>query len=187
MTSAQLAILIIVIAAIAAGAIILFLRNRSKRLESRFGAEYDRTVAETGSKLKAEATLEKLEKRVEKYSIRPLSIAERERFQQSWRAIQTLFVDEPSRAFTEADQLLVQVMAARGYPMGDFDNRIEEISVDHAPVVENYRCGHEIALLHRQGNATTEQLRQGMIHYRALFEELVGREVAPRVRAAGAS
>jgi len=187
MTSAQLAILIIVIAAIAAGAIILFLRNRSKRLESRFGPEYHRAVAETGSKLKAEARLEKIEKRVEKYSIRPLSLAERDRFQQSWRAIQTLFVDDPSQAFIEADQLLGQVMAARGYPMADFDNRVEEISVDHAPVVENYRCGHEIALVHRRGNATTEQLRQGMIHYRALFDELVGREMALRVRAAGAS
>jgi len=187
MTSAQVAILVIVLAAIVAGAIILYLRNRSKRLESRFGPEYQRAVAESGNRLKAEARLEKIEKRVEKYSLRPLSVAERDRFAQEWRSIQTLFADDPSRAFKEADQLLVQVMTARGYPVADFDSRVEEISVDHAPVVENYRRGHEIALVHRQGIATTEQLRQGMIHYRALFEELVGQVEAPRVRAAGVS
>lgn len=187
MTSAQLAILIIVIAAIAAGAIILFLRNRSKRLESRFGPEYHRAVSETGSRLKAESELEKLEKRVQRYAIHPLSPADRDRFQQSWRSIQTLFVDDPSRAFTEADQLLIQLMSARGYPMADFDNRAAEISVDHAPVVQNYRTGHDIAMRHRQGSATTEQLRQGMIHYRALFDDLLGQTELPRARAAGAN
>ena len=192
MTSGQLTILIIVLAAISAGVVILFMRNRSRRLQSRFGPEYQRTLAETGSKLKAESKLEKIEKRVDKYSIRPLSVSERDRYVQEWRAIQTLFVDDPSRAFIEADHLLVQVMTVRGYPVSDFDNRVEEISVDHAPVVDNYRRGHEIALVHQQGIATTEQLRQGMIHYRALFGELVGdpgtpQAEIPRARAAGAN
>jgi hypothetical protein len=174
MTTGQLVVLIVVLVAVAAGAIIFFMRNRSGRLRSRFGPEYERAVDETGSRLKAEARLEKLEKRVEKYSLRPLSIAERDRFQQSWRSIQSTFVDDPSSAFAEADQLLMQVMSARGYPMGDFANRAEEISVDHASVVQNYRAGHDVALRHRQGGATTEELRQGMIHYRVLFDELTG-------------
>lgn len=184
MTSIQIGILAVVIIVIAAAAILLFMKNRSRRLESRFGPEYERAVREAGSKLKAESRLEKLEKRVESYSIRPLSSIDRDRFQQSWHSVQAAFVDDPGQAFNEADRLLSEVMLARGYPIADFDNRADEISVDHAPVVSNYRAGHEIALHHRQGDATTEELRQGMIHYRALFDELTAQTDRPRVRAA---
>jgi len=188
MTSTQIAVLVVgVIAVIALGAV-LILQNRTKKLRARFGPEYDRAVAETGNKFKAEAQLEKVEKRVSSYPLKPLTGADRDRFQQSWRAIQAKFVDDPAGAFVEADQLLGAVMLARGYPPTDFENRATEISVDHGMVVEEYRAGHEIAIRHSQKQATTEDLRKGMVHYRALFDELMREEPAPiRARAVGQS
>lgn len=173
MSTSQFAVVVILaIVVIAAIAILLLVRNRTRRLQARFGPQYDRTVSETGSRYKAETKLEGLKKRVERYPLRPISAADRDRYQQSWRAIQTRFVDEPADAFDEADQLLGQVMLARGYPTSDFEQRAEELSVDHASVVEHYRLGHEIAIRQARGTVTTEDLRQGMIHYRALFDEL---------------
>jgi hypothetical protein len=188
MTSTQIALLVIVVIAVVAVAAVLILQNRTKKLRARFGPEYDRAVAETGNKFKAEAQLEKVEKRVKRYDLRPLTAADRDRFQQSWRAIQAKFVDDPAGAFMEADQLLGAVMSARGYPPADFDNRATEISVDHGMVVEEYRAGHEIAIRHSQKQASTEDLRRGMVHYRALFDELMREEPAQmRARAAGQS
>jgi hypothetical protein len=188
MTQTQLAVLVIAVIAIVAVAVLIVLRRRSAKLRARFGAEYDRVVAETGNRFKAEAKLESAEKRVKSYSLTTVSAADRDRFQQSWRKIQATFVDDPARALSEADQLLGTVMLARGYPASDFENRAAEISVDHATVVENYRAGHDIAVLHSQHQATTEDLRQGMLHYRALFDELMGEEQVPlRARAAGHS
>ena len=139
MTSTQIALLVIVvIAVVAVATLLLILQNRTKKLRARFQPEYDRAVAETGNKFKAEAQLEKVEKRVSQYPLRPLTAADRDRFQQSWRAIQAKFVDDPAGAFVEADQLLGAVMAARGYPPTDFANRATEISVDHGTVVERY-------------------------------------------------
>ena len=167
-------------------AVLMVLRQRSAKLRERFGPEYDRVVAEKGNRFKAEAELESVEKRVRSYPLTTLSAADRDRFQQSWRKVQATFVDDPSRALSEADQLLGTVMVARGYPPSDFENRAAEISVDHATVVEHYRAGHEIALRHAQRQATTEDLRKGMIHYRDLFEELMGEEQVPlRARAVG--
>ena len=188
MTSTQIAVLVVVVIAVIAVAAIFFLQYRTKKLRARFGPEYDRAVAGTGNRFKAEAELEKVEKRVSRYPLRPLTAADRDRFQQSWRAIQAKFVDDPAGAFVEADQLLGSVMAARGYPPSDFENRAAEISVDHATVVNEYRAGHEIAVRHSQRQATTEDLRRGMVHYRALFDELMREEPVPlRARAAGQS
>jgi hypothetical protein len=181
------AIVIVAIIIIAAIATLIFLRTRTKKLQARFGPEYNRTVEETGNRFKAEAKLQQLEKRVERYPIRPLSLAERDRFQQSWRAIQVKFVDDPVRALTEADQILGEAMSACGYPMSDFEQRVQAVSVDHAIVVEHYRCGHDIAVRQSQGNATTEELRQAMIHYRALFDELMREPERLRARTAVAS
>jgi hypothetical protein len=182
----QMVVLTIAVIVIVAAAVILVLRRRSAKLRARFGPEYNRAVAETGNRFKAEAKLENVEKRVKSYSLTALSAADRDRFQQSWRKIQADFVDDPARALSEADQLLGTVMVARGYPPSDFENRAAEISVDHATVVENYRAGHEIAVLQSQRQATTEDLRKGMIHYRALFDELMGEEPVPlRARAVG--
>ncbi len=186
-TTAQTTVIAVVaIIIVAAVAILIVLRNRTKKLQARFGPEYNRAVEQTGNRFKAEAKLQRLEKRVDKYPIRPLSPEDRDRFQQSWRSVQANFVDDPARAFAEADRLLGEVMLARGYPVSDFDQRAEEISVDHGTVVEHYRVGHDIALRQAQGQATTEELRQGMIHYRALFDELMAEPERLRTRAATA-
>jgi hypothetical protein len=185
MTPTQIVLISIVVIAVVAAAIVIFMHRRTKKLRDRFGQEYQRTVEETGSRYKAEAELEKLEKRVKRYPLRPLSSADRDHFQQSWRTIQVTFVDDPGQALSEADQLLGKVMSARGYPVTDFEHRAAEISVDHASVVQHYRAGHEIAVRHSEGKATTEDLRQGMIHDRALFDELMEEPARLRAHAAG--
>src|ERR1700677_661589 len=186
MTQTQMAVLLIAAIVIVAVAVLVVLRRRSAKLRARFGTEYDRVVAEKGNRFKAEAELESVAKRVKSYSLQTLSAADRDGFQKSWRKIQADFVDDPARALAEADQLLGTVMVARGYPPSDFANRAAEISVDHATVVENYRAGHDIAVPQAQRKATTEDLRKGMIHYRALFDELMGEEQIPlRARAVG--
>jgi hypothetical protein len=164
-------IAIVVVAAIAA--VLVMRRRRSEHLRERFGPEYQHAVEETGSRAKAEAELASREKRVEKLTIRPLELADRERFIGRWTEVQARFVDDPPRAVTYADALLGEVMGARGYPVGDFDQRAGDISVEHPHVVEHYRSGHDIALRHEHGQASTEDLRQAMIHFRALFDELV--------------
>jgi len=185
MTSTQIIVISIIVIAVIALAIAIFFQSRTKKLRDRFGPEYDRTVGQTGSRLKAEAELEKLEKRVSRYPLFPLSPADRDHFQQSWRTIQATFVDDPGAALAEADQLIVRVMSARGYPMNDFEQRAAEISVDHPVVVQNYRAGHEIAIRQARREATTEDLRQAMIHYRALFDELMQEPARMRAQAAG--
>jgi len=179
------AVVILIIAVLA----LLYMRkrrNKTANLRKKFGPEYDRAVAEKGNRFKAEAELESVEKRVKSYSLKTLSAADRDGFQQSWRKIQAEFVDDPARALSEADQLIGSVMLACGYPPSDFENRAAEISVDHATVVEHYRAGHDIAALQSERRATTEILRKGMIHYRALFDELMGEEQIPlRARAVG--
>ncbi len=151
-------------------------RNTTADLRKKFGPEYDRAVLVHGAGRKAEAKLEDREKRVDKLNIRDLDPIEHERFLKRWESVQSRFVDSPKGAVTEADDLVSSVMKARGYPVSDFDQRAADISVDHPRVVENYRSGHEIALrVLKVGKeeATTEELRTAMIHYRSLFEELV--------------
>jgi len=178
-------LLILAAVLIIAAAAYLLMRQRSLRLRSRFGPEYTRAVEETGNKYKAEARLEKLEKRVDKFSIQPLSPADAERFRDSWRVIQAGFVDDPRTALGDADRLIEGVMSARGYPVADFDERAAEISANHPLVVEHYRAGHHIAQRHKQGLASTEEMRQAMIHYRTLFEELSGDTEKVRAKGAG--
>jgi hypothetical protein len=176
-----IAIAVIVVAALTAAAIIWSRRRRSERLRDRFGAEYDRTVEAKGGRGKAEADLANREKRVEKLNIRPLDAAERRAFISRWEDVQARFVDDPPRAVAFADALLGEVMSARGYPVSDFEQRAGDVSVDHPSVVEHYRRAHDIALRHEHGQASTEDLRQAMIDYRALFDQLVGAE-APSAR-----
>jgi len=170
-TSAVVTIVVVVIAAVIAIAL-LVVNQRSKKLRERFGPEYSRTVEETGSKMRAEAKLQKLQKRVEDFRITPLSSETRAKFVAGWHKIQSRFVDNPRGALTEADKLIQEIMTARGYPVTEFEQRAADISVDHPLVVEHYRAGHEISLRHSQGHASTEDLRQAMIHYRTLFAEL---------------
>ncbi len=166
------------VAVIVAIVVIAWLYGRRRRatsagLRERFGPEYERAVQQHGSERKAELKLADREKRVEKLNIRDLDATERERFSSEWQLVQSRFVDYPKGAVTEADELVSSLMKARGYPVADFDQRAADISVDHPRVVENYRSAHGIALQLGRGEATTEELRTAMIHYRSLFEELV--------------
>jgi hypothetical protein len=148
-------------------------RNKTASLRQKFGPEYDRAVLTHGSERKAEARLADRKERVEKLSLRDLERVESERFSKRWESVQSRFVDSPKGAVAEADDLVSSVMKARGYPVSDFDQRTADISVDHPRVVENYRSAHAIALRVGKDQATTEELRTAMIHYRCLFEELV--------------
>ncbi len=165
------AVVLLVIIAIA-----LYVRKRNKttaELRDRFGPEYDRAVRQHGSERKAEAKLADRETRVELLKIRDLDLIERERYMSEWQVVQSRFVDYPKGAVTEADELVCSLMQTRGYPVTDFDQRAADISVDHPRVVENYRSAHDIALRLGRGEASTEDLRTAMIHYRSLFDELV--------------
>jgi len=173
----------VIIAAIAAG--LSLRKRRTERLRMQFGgSEYDRAVKEDGSRRHAEAGLNERTARVESLNIRALGQGDRSRFLESWRRVEARFVDGPGGAVTEADQLLGDVMSTRGYPVSDFEQRAADISVDHPLVLENYRTAHDIALRQTKGLANTEDLRQAMIHYRTLFEELVGEPELARARTA---
>ena len=175
-TTTQIGIVIVVLLMLAAGLAILFSirKRRTERLRNQFGGtEYTRAVKEGGNQRKAEAVLDQRAERVERLHIRPLAAADRARFVESWARVQARFVDGPGGAVTDADQLLIDVMSTRGYPMADFEQRAADISVDHPLVLDNYRSAHETALRQTRGQARTEDLRQAMIHYRTLFEELV--------------
>jgi len=148
-------------------------RSMTAGLRQKFGPEYERAVQKHGSERKAEARLADRQQRVEKLNIRDLDPMEHERFLKRWESVQSRFVDSPKGAVTEADDLVSSLMKTRGYPVSDFDQRAADISVDHPRVVENYRSAHETALQVGNDQATTEDLRTAMIHYRSLFEELV--------------
>src|ERR1700690_168317 len=169
----RLAAVVIIVIAVVAWLYMRKRRNTTASLRKKFGSEYDRGVLVHGTGRKAETKLEDREKRVEKLNLRDLDPAEHERFLKQWESVQSRFVDSPKGAVAEADDLLSSVMKARGYPVSDFDQRAADISVDHPRVVENYRSAHEIALRVGKDAATTEELREAMIHYRSLFEELV--------------
>lgn len=173
--------LIAVVIVAAAVVILLIVQRRKAALRQRFGPEYARTVREHGSERAAQSLLAEREKRVERFKIRELDPGERQKFDRRWREVQSQFVDDPKGAVSEADEALVSLMGARGYPIADFDQRAADLSVDHPQVVQNYRAARDISIRHRKGQASTEDLRQAMIYYRSLFDELLnGRE--PRNR-----
>ena len=187
LSTVQIAIIIGVTVLLVASIAILFSirKRKTERLRTQFGGvEYSRAVKEGGSRQKAEAVLDKRADRVESFHIQPLGPGDRARFVESWRRVQGRFVDGPGGAVTEADQLLRDVMSTRGYPVGDFEQRAADISVDHPLVLDHYRSAHEIAVRQTQGQAGTEELRQAMIHYRTLFEELVGEPELARTKTA---
>ena len=148
-------------------------KKQSARLQQRFGPEYGRTVGELGGRTKAELELKAREKRVEQLSITPLAPAEAARFSQAWNALQGRFVDNPKGVVAQADQLVRELMVKRGYPMGDFERRAADISVDHPTVVEHYRAAQAIAARDERGEADTEELRKAVVHYRVLFDEML--------------
>jgi hypothetical protein len=176
LSTAQISIIIAIIVVVAAGigGLLFTRKRRTERLRTQFGGvEYARAVNEGGGRRKAEATLDQRADRVEGLHIRPLAAGDRARFVESWGRVQARFVDGPGGAVTDADRLLGDVMSTRGYPVSDFEQRAADISVDHPRVLENYRAAHQTALRQANGQANTEDLRQAMIHYRTLFEELV--------------
>ncbi len=176
---------VIVVALVAIGAMMFGRKRHSAKLRSKFGgAEYDRALQAGDSRRKAEAGLDKRTDRVESLNIRPLSAADHDRFVASWSKVQARFVDSPGGAVIEADQLLGDVMSTRGYPVSDFEQRAADISVSHPLVLENYRLAHGIANRQAGGKASTEELRQAMIHYRTLFDELVAVPELARAKAA---
>jgi hypothetical protein len=178
----NLAIALVVVALLLAGGAVLYAqRRKSKQMRSKYGAEYIAAVDETGGARKAEAELRQREKRVKALDIRPLGREEADRFSDRWVKVQSQFVDDPGAAIRAADELLGEVMQARGYPVSDFEQRAADLSVDHAKLVSNYRIAHDVAGEHARGEADTEDLRRAMIHYRALFEDLLGLPEASRV------
>jgi hypothetical protein len=151
-----------------------FRRQKTEKLRKQFGPEYERAVKDVGSRNEAEEELERRQKRIEKLEIRSLAPEEREQFNRQWQAAQAQFVDDPAGSIRKANQLVKEVMAARGYPMSDFEQRAADISVDHPDVVRDYRAARKIALANERNEVDTEDLRQAMVHYRNLFEDLLG-------------
>jgi hypothetical protein len=177
------AILIAVVVLVVVAVLLTMRKRKSEQLRSHYGPEYERALQQHGDARRAEAALLQREKRVEKFSIRPLPAEERQRYMDDWAAVQRRFVDDPALAITEADQLVTFVMAARGYPMVDFEQRAADISVHYPGVVQNYRFARQIVLRNGEGQSTTEDLRQAMIYFRSLFEELLTSPTAQRTGA----
>jgi FtsZ-interacting cell division protein ZipA len=191
MDQQQLTILIAVVAVIVVIAIVGFIlarKRRSQNLREKFGPEYDRIVKKEGEVRKAEGVLEMRAKRRDKFELRPLTRETSADFAERWRVAQEKFVDDPRGSVSRADELVSELMAARGYPMADFEQRAADISVDHPVVVENYRAAHDIALRHSRGESnsgqtSTEDMRRAMVHYRSLFDELLENSLPVRKEA----
>ena len=174
LSTAQIAAIVAFVVLVGGVIVYQLQKRRTEKLRQRFGeTEYENAVLERGGRREAEVTLDQRAKRVHLLHLRTLSERDRLRFASAWGQVQAHFVDAPAGAVAEADQLLGDVMATRGYPVGDFEQRAADISVDHPVVTQNYREAHAIAVNHLNGKSTTEDLRRAMIHYRALFEELV--------------
>jgi hypothetical protein len=166
-------VVVLAVLALAAWFIAKKKREQSRRLQQHFGSEYGRTVAALGGRTKAESDLMAREKRVERLVLTPLTLAEAARFTDAWNALQSRFVDNPKGVVVQADQLVRELMLKRGYPMGDFERRAGDISVDHPTIVASYRAAQAIAVRDERDVADTEELRQAVVHFRALFDELL--------------
>jgi len=166
----------VLLIAVGAAVVVWFVmqKQRSAKLKQRFGPEYDRAIIEFGGRSRAEAELTSREKRVAGLEIVPLTSADAVRFTQAWGALQGRFIDNPKGVVLDADQLVRELMAKRGYPMSDFEHRAADISVDHPGVVATYRAAQAIAARDERGEADTEELRKAVVHYRTLFDELLG-------------
>jgi len=162
-----------VIVAIAVGIWLTTRKRRTKELRSKFGPEYNRMARAEGDAARAEEELLKREKRVKKLDIKPLTTQQRNEFADDWEKAQAEFVDEPTAAVAHADALVQEVMRVRGYPVVDFEQRVADVSVDHPAVAQNYRLAHDIAAQHEREDVGMEKLREAMLHYRALFADLL--------------
>jgi hypothetical protein len=183
MSNTMLIVIAVAVVAVLVAAWLFMERRRRERLRTQFGPEYERTLRETGDVRRTESLLEGRAKRVGTYQIRPLSPDESQRFGLAWRRLQSRFIDDPSGAVREADTVVTELMTLRGYPMTEFERRAEDLSVDHASVVDHYRQAHAIAVRDASNAASTEDLRQAVVYYRALFEELLDVREPERKRA----
>jgi FtsZ-interacting cell division protein ZipA len=175
MDGTTIAVIAVAIAAVVLIALALWLtsRRRSQRLQDRFGPEYDRTVEDADNRRQAEQELRERQRRHDELNIVPLDEDSRARYAEQWQGIQQRFVDAPTESVAEADVVVMQVMRDRGYPVDDFERRADDISVDHPHVVDHYRSAHSVAGRSRSGECSTEELREAVVHYRALFEALL--------------
>jgi len=170
----QTIVLLVIVALIVVAAVwMVSRRRRSEELREQFGPEYERTIDHIGDRRQAESELEARRKRIRELNILPLSGDDQSRFADQWHVTQAHFVDDPVGAIRDADRLISELMQKRGYPVGDFEQRAADISVDHPEVVVNYRAAHRISMASDEGRATTEDLRKAVVHYRHLFEELL--------------
>jgi hypothetical protein len=167
------AAVVILVALVVIVALSMNRRRRTERLKKHFGPEYERAVGEAGDQGAAEKELIARQRKRQKLDIVALAPESRTRYVESWRAVQTAFVDNPSTSVGDADRLVTLVMRERGYPIDDFDQRAADISVDHPDVVEHYRAAHVLHLAQEQGDIGTEAQREAFVHYRALFEKLL--------------
>jgi hypothetical protein len=176
MSPTQLIITVLVIAAVVAIAAFAWASARRKALRNKFGPEYDRLVAEQDSRTAAERELRERERRHAELTLTPLTDESRRRYAADWEEIQARFIDSPAEAVGAADELVTRLIAERGYPTEDYSDQLAHLSVEHAQTLTHYRDAHEIHLRNERGEASTEQLRQAVVHYRALFAELLGED-----------
>jgi hypothetical protein len=174
MSTVQIVVIVVLVVVVVLLGAAAWMVVRRRSLRERFGPEYDRVVAEQDSRLAAERELRARERRHAELDLRPLSEESRSRYATAWEEIQAKFVDAPNDAVGEADRLVTELIAERGYPTENYEEQLSHLSVDHARTLEHYRDAHEINLQNERGEASTEQLRVALVHYRALFSELLG-------------
>ncbi|GLY01336.1 MULTISPECIES: hypothetical protein [Actinoplanes] len=175
--SATATIVLIIVVLLVLAAIVLGVRaTRRRRLQQTFGPEYDRVVADTGNRTEAERELLERTKRHAQLELTPLSAESRAKYSAAWEEVQIRFVDDPKEAAETADELVTRLIAERGYPTGDYDERLADLSVEHAATLEHYRAAHEITARSKNDETETEDLRQALVHYRSLFADLLGEE-----------
>ena len=176
MSAGQVIVLVIVLLVLAAVAVFAVRASRRRKLQKTFGPEYDRAVADTGSREAGEKELLERQKRHSELELKELSPEASAQYRRSWEEVQIEFVDRPGEAVATADELVTRLVADRGYPTGDYDEKLATLSVEHARTLSHYRDAHNISLRNTKGEATTEDLRQALVHYRALFADLLGEE-----------
>ncbi|MEH1015902.1 hypothetical protein V6U90_22670 [Micromonospora sp. CPCC 206060] len=174
MSPTQLVVIFLVVLAVAALVVLAVVTSRRRALRNRFGPEYDRVVADQDSRTAAERELRERERRHAELTLNPLSPESRARYAAAWEEIQIRFVDSPAAAVGDADELVTRLIAERGYPTGDYSEQLAHLSVEHARTLTHYRDAHDIHLRNTRGEASTEELRQAVVHYRELFADLLG-------------
>ena len=176
MSPTQIVVLIIIVAVIVAVALLARRQLRRRSLQKTFGPEYDRVVAEQDNRTAAERELRDRERRHAELQLTPLSTQSTAQYSAAWEEVQIRFVDAPDEAVGTADELVTRLIAERGYPTGNYDDQLAHLSVRHAQTLQHYRGAHEISQRSERGEATTEDLRQALVHYRALFADLLGED-----------